>query len=789
VVRDLRARRGDGAALIRVAAPGLVAAVMLSASASYLVRTLTALTAAYVLLRAARRHRDGLGRARRCFAGSLLVGAVSGLASAAFLLVTGDPAETGWLSDWIYLCYAPLAVLGVLSVPRATASTGGALRALADGAVAAGSLWYLSMVLLIDPLDLGGNLAPAAKVITLAYPLVPGFVVAVILSAIPRVAPETRPFLVRAASGIALLGVSDAAFAVVSWSGTYDPASWIAGANELGLLLILDAALVGALPTAARATSQADADLAATRGVLVLGAPFAPLVVALGAAVRELVEGRGVPNSQVGPLLLIGCAVVVRHIASARETSHLVTRLAARERAARTPAMSDSLTGLANRTAFIDRLDAALHDVSMHPVAVALLDLNDFKDINDTHGHDTGDEVLRHTADRLCHAVPDGGVARLGGDEFAAFVPCSRDDGMSLAREIADAFAEPVRVGRRHFQVRPSVGVVVDERPAGAARPGDASHLLAHADVAMYEAKTAKTVRHIPVAVLTGRARASAAATIRIRDEVSTPDLEQFRVEYQPVVDLQTGAIAGAEALLRWRHPQIGEISPATFIPLAERVGSVGVLGEHILGAALDDLARWTARFGSDLAVGVNMSPRQLTDTTLAATVVSMLAARGLAPRQLTVEVTEEALVEDIETAVETVAALRAAGVSVAVDDFGTGYSSLRYLRRFDANIVKIDREFVQASSTEPRTDALVRSVVSMADALDLVCVAEGIETLEQLALVRSHGCRLGQGFLLDRPMNGDAFEQLLASGHVYPVDVHPPPRTASRVVPLRGVT
>jgi diguanylate cyclase (GGDEF)-like protein len=761
--------------LIWLAAPVLLAAVMLSASGSYLVRTVTALAAAYVLLRAARRLDDGLGRARRFLAGSLLVGALSGVSSAAHLLVTGHPADTGWLSDWLYLLSWPLAVLGVLSLPRAAGPAGGVLRALADGAVAAGSLWYLSMALLIDQYDLGDNLHGAARVITLAYPLMPAFVVAVGLSALPRVARRARPFLSRAVAGVALLGIADAAFAVASWSGSYDPTSWIAAVNEAGLLLILAAAFVGARPVATTVDEVAGTDLDAFGGMLVVAAPYAPLVLALAAAVQQLVTGQGVPNSQLGPALLIGVAVVVRHVANARETRHLVSGIVARERAAHAQAMTDPLTGLANRMAFIQQLDAALRDTTKHPVAVTLLDLNDFKDINDTHGHDTGDEVLRHTADRLRHAVPYGAVARLGGDEFAAFVPSSHDNGASLAEDIADAFAEPIRVGQRYFQVRPSVGVVVDERPLGAARPGDASHLLAHADVAMYEAKTSKGVQDVPVAVLTGRARASAAATIRIRDEVSTPELAQFRVEYQPVVDLQTGAIAGAEALVRWSHPEIGEISPATFIPLAERVGSVGVVGGHVLTTALDDLVRWTARSDRHLSVGVNMSPRQLTDPSLAGTVLQELAVRRLSASQLVVEVTEEALVHDLEAVVETIATLRAAGVSVAVDDFGTGYSSLRYLRRFDANIVKIDREFVQASESEPRTDALVGSVVSMAAALDLLCVAEGIETLEQLALVRSHGCQLGQGFLLARPMPAAVLGQLLASGHVYPVDVAAP--------------
>jgi diguanylate cyclase (GGDEF)-like protein len=531
-----------------------------------------------------------------------------------------------------------------------------------------------------------------------------------------------------------------------------------------------------------------EADLAETGGMLVVVAPYAPLVLALVVALGEYVRGRGVDHAALPPLLLMGAAVVLRHVAGTRETRRLVQRLARREQLAQERARTDPLTGLANRVAFVEQLDAALRDPAAHPVAVALLDLNDFKDINDTHGHDTGDEVLRLTAERLRAVVPGGLVARLGGDEFAAYVPAVPDGGLRFGDQIADAFAEPIRVGLRPFVVRPSVGVVVDERPIGGSRAGDASHLLAHADVAMYEAKGSKGVHSIPVAVLTGAARAHAAATIRIRDEVSTPDLSQFRVVYQPVVDLGSGEIRAAEALLRWKHPQYGDISPGVFIPLAERVGSVTLLGEFVFDTVVADLTSWVQRCGTAVTVGVNVSPRQLSDPTLVESLVRRLAAEGLPANQLGVEVTEEALVDDMDIVAGTVAALRAAGINVAVDDFGTGYSSLRYLRRFAANIVKIDQEFVQAAPDEPRTDALVGTVVTMAAALDMICVAEGIETLEQLAVVRGHGCQFGQGYLLARPMPAEQLLDLLVNGHVYPVDVAmpEPPSRQGDVVRLR---
>jgi diguanylate cyclase (GGDEF)-like protein len=780
---------------VRLVGVALVGAVVTSPAGSYLARTVTALAAAALLLVAARRP-DGMGTGRRLIAAALLVGALSGLASAAYLVVTGHPAPTGAAPDWVYLCYAPLAVAGAVVLPRTPGLGNGVVRALADGVVAAAALWYLVSAVVVEPHDLGADLPWAAKTVTLAYPLVPAFVLAVLLSALPRVAVPARPFLVRAAVGLGLLGVSDMAFAVAASGPGYDPTSWIAALNQLGLLAVLDAAMVTGADRSATASAgpgigtdggvDEDAARPSSRWFLV---PYAPMVLALAAVAYAIVQGESVPASRLPAVVLAGVGLLVRHLAENRETGRLLDRLAVRERNARLLATTDSLTGLPNRLAFLEDLDAALRDPSAHPVAVALLDLNDFKDINDTHGHDTGDEVLRHTASRLRAALPPGGsVARLGGDEFAAFAPASPDGGSSLGATVAEAFGAAMIVGTRPFLVRPSVGVVVDDRPVGGARAGHAAHLLAHAEDAMYEAKRTKGVQTVPVAVLTGRARASAAATIRIREEVSAPDLTQFSVVYQPVVDLVTGEIVAVEALLRWKHPSYGDVSPAVFIPLAERVGSVTALGDFVFRRALDDLVRWTEASGTDITVGVNVSPRQLVDPYLPDALTSLLVERGIAPRRLGVEVTEEALVDDIDAVAGTVTALREAGINVAVDDFGTGYSSLRYLRRFDANIVKIDQEFVQAAPDEPRTDALVGSVVTMAQALDVICVAEGIETLEQLALVRAAGCHYGQGYLLAKPMPAEQVERLLVARHVYPVGLSTPeqaPGRTSNVVPM----
>jgi diguanylate cyclase (GGDEF)-like protein len=448
----------------------------------------------------------------------------------------------------------------------------------------------------------------------------------------------------------------------------------------------------------------------------------------------------------------------------------VLASLVDREALAQAAALRDPLTSLSNRTALLAELTRLIEGPERHPIALALLDLDDFKDVNDTHGHETGDAVLREVARRLRDVAPPGAmVARLGGDEFA--VCTTRTTTSALAGALVAALDEPVALGTRLFTVSASIGVVVAD--AGDAGPTVA---LSHVDVAMYEAKALKNPQRSAVVVLDGQARAQAAARVQLRDDVSRPDLSQFRMVYEPMVDLADGTVAGAEALLRWRHPVLGEISPTVFIPLAEQVGAIHLLGEHALRTAAAAFAEWLAAAeaaGKPLgkaSVGVNLSPRQLGRPGLVDLVREVLHQHRLSPYRLVLEITEEALLDDWETAVEVIRELRALGVAVAVDDFGTGYSSLRYLRRFDTSTVKIDREFIQAVADEPRTRALVASVLDMARSLDLHTVAEGIETLDQLAVLRALGCAYAQGYLFDKPMEHDAFGELLLSRHRYPM-------------------
>jgi diguanylate cyclase (GGDEF)-like protein/PAS domain S-box-containing protein len=426
----------------------------------------------------------------------------------------------------------------------------------------------------------------------------------------------------------------------------------------------------------------------------------------------------------------------------------------------------DALTGLPNRTRLMTEIDRALRRGDRGSFGLLMLDLDDFKVINDRHGHAAGDLVLREVAVRLAAQIRSGDVvARLGGDEFAFLVHGDAAQVRLVANRLVEQVGQPVLAGGRQFTVRGSVGIVVaDDRPEESAQS-----LLSHADIALYEAKARDKGG---VVLIQGPERLHAAQQVELKEQVAQPDLDQFSVVYQPIVDLGTGALRGVEALLRWHHPDLGLVPPDVFIPMAEHGGSIQALGWHVLETACLQLASWRRAFPDRrLAVGVNASVRQLDEPGFAGRLLAMAATYGIDADQLVLELTEQALAVDFETAVGVVAELRAGGLSVAVDDYGTGYSSLRYLDRFDADVVKIDRSFVWNLAESVHTQKIVRSVMHMAESLDLQSIAEGIETAEQLAVVRSLGCELGQGYLFSRPVPPEEIGRMLVEGTVWPVD------------------
>jgi diguanylate cyclase (GGDEF)-like protein/PAS domain S-box-containing protein len=410
-------------------------------------------------------------------------------------------------------------------------------------------------------------------------------------------------------------------------------------------------------------------------------------------------------------------------------------------------ATHDPLTRLANRTLVLDRLDVRGRRGA---ATVLFLDLDKFKVINDSLGHSVGDQVLRIVGERLrrCSGRDDL-VGRLGGDEFVVVTNEVTEPGevRALAEHLRSALAEPIGVLGRQLHLDASIGVVLVD---GADRR-TADDLLRDADIAMYQAKTLGRGRHHFFDVgLRERMQRRLRMEQDLRDAVHEG---QLWPAYQPVVDLRTGEMVAVEALLRWTHPRHGAISPAEFIPLAEESDLINVIGKEMLRATTRELAARRTGPRLDLTLKVNLSTRQLDDPHLVPAVQDALTSTGLPAAALCLEVTESALMRDQEAAAEVLASLRSLGVLLAIDDFGTGYSSLAQLRRLTLDTLKIDRSFITGIAESRDAAAIVTSIIAMAHAVDLTVIAEGVESAEQLELLRTLDCDQAQGYHLGRPV------------------------------------
>ena len=426
-------------------------------------------------------------------------------------------------------------------------------------------------------------------------------------------------------------------------------------------------------------------------------------------------------------------------------------------------AFHDGLTGLANRSLFLDRLGHALLRAGRggRPTAVLYLDLDDFKSVNDRLGHAEGDRLLIAVAERLRLATRAGDtIARLGGDEFALIIEETDPAEAPLAASrILERLSAPFDIGGHTIVAPASIGIAIQS-----AETADADELLRCADIAMYAAKARGGAGHVtyePELYDSTVARMELKADLRVALERG-----EMHVAYQPIVDIATGTITGTEALMRWTHPTRGPIPPLEFIAIAEETGLIRGLGLWILETACRDTREWQMTTGRpDLTVSVNLSGRQIADERLASDVAAVLAATGLEPRHLTLEITETVLVQDVEMTVTTFRSLKALGIRLAIDDFGTGYSSLSYLRQFPIDILKIDRSFVGSLDGTDDSTALVRSILGLSTTLRLDTVAEGIETAEQRAALHGLGAHHGQGYLFAKPVPGAAVPALFTDG------------------------
>jgi diguanylate cyclase (GGDEF)-like protein len=427
-------------------------------------------------------------------------------------------------------------------------------------------------------------------------------------------------------------------------------------------------------------------------------------------------------------------------------------------------AYHDALTGLPNRALFIDRLSQAAARARRSggpPFAVLFLDLDGFKVINDSLGHMVGDELLMTIGRRLGSDLRDGDtIARFGGDEFAILVTDLNEpeDALRLAERIRRGLEAPFRLGGHEVFTSASIGIALGS--GGCDQPVD---LLRDADTAMYRAKALGKAHHV---VFDKAMHASVWARLKLETDLRRAvDRHEFRLEYQPIVTLETGRIAGFEALVRWDHPERGLVSPAEFIPAAEETGVIIPLDMWVLREACRQMGIWQARFRPDppLVISVNLSGKDFTQSDLLDRIDLVLCETGLDARCLRLEITESVIMGNTETAIAQLRRLKERGIGLSMDDFGTGYSSLSYLHKFSFDVLKIDRSFVSRMGPDGENTEIVETIVSLAHNLGMRVVAEGVETPEQAERLRALNCQCGQGYLFSRPSGPSEAEALIA--------------------------
>ncbi|MCW2707250.1 MAG: diguanylate cyclase [Frankiales bacterium] len=439
-----------------------------------------------------------------------------------------------------------------------------------------------------------------------------------------------------------------------------------------------------------------------------------------------------------------------------------VTSQVEAEQLLRHRALHDSLTGLANRDLLVDRITQTLSQArrSGRLVAVLFVDIDRFKSVNDRYGHEAGDMVLQQAADRLSSLLRQGDTAaRVGGDEFvlvSGALP-DPDEALEIAERVRRSFEPPFELNGLSVHLTASVGVVITNRGAP-----DAAELLRDADFAMYQAKQSGRQR---IEVFDARLHQEAARRMDTEQRLGHAlEHSELRLVYQPLVDIETGRLEGVEALLRWQHPELGLLPPAEFLEVAEDSGLIVPIGAWVLEEACRQLAEWDSTDQGSVTMSVNVSPRQLGHTDFADVVHGALARTGADPTHLIVEITEQTFLETTVAVSDDLQMLHKLGIRLSVDDFGTGYSSLVSLKRFPVSHLKVDRDFVDGLGHRADDTAIVAAILRLAQELGLTSVAEGIETEEQLALVRGYGCRLAQGFLVGRPASAEQLKGLLAT-------------------------
>ncbi len=466
-----------------------------------------------------------------------------------------------------------------------------------------------------------------------------------------------------------------------------------------------------------------------------------------------------------GPSEVLG---LVRDISERKRTEEQIRRLA----------YCDSLTGIPNRQAFLENLERELQrsKIGNKKFAVLFMDLDAFKRINDTLGHNVGDHLLKIVSERLRETIrpsdlvsrgdagaddgvqdPASNLARLGGDEFTILIPDLErvEHALNVAHRVKEAMRRPFLIDGNEIFVTASIGISLFPEDGD-----DSSSLLKYADTAMYHAKNCgKNNAKLYSSSLTMQIMSHVKLEVGLRRALQNDELYLL---YQPQLDVRTSEIVGVEALVRWRHPERGVISPTEFIPLAEETGLIVPIGEWVLRTACNQARAWQRHDRRALRMAVNLSAKQFKDENLSQIVLSALDDTGLDPKLLELELTEGTLMDDAKATMATLERLRGIGVYLSIDDFGTGYSSMNYLKRFDVRALKIDRSFICGLPQDSENAAITRAIIAMAHGLKMAVVAEGVETDEQLVLLEEYGCDMVQGYFLGHPSTAEAITQML---------------------------
>lgn len=671
-------------------------------------------------------------------------------------------------ADAAYLILPLGACAAMLLFPTAR-SAQSQVRLVLDGVIVAASLFLVSWLTILQPVYEAGAESGLAMVISLAYPASDLVVLTVAAYVLVRSGSYQRPSLILFTLGMACIALSDSVFVYLAANDRYssgDPIDigWVAGA-----LLIAVAAATG------RGDQTGERDAVQLPSWASVWLPYAPLMAAGIAAAAQPVE-----SLRSGAVLLATGVLVVtvlaRQFLTVSENRQLVAAVADQ-------ALRDPLTGLANRDLFHDRLNHAMQmrQRDGQTVGVIAVDLNDFKLVNDTLGHPAGDELLMRSGGRILGCVRIGDtVARVGGDEFAVLVEGDVDQCHLIAHRLVAAFDQPFVIEGKDLLMRPSVGLAI-------AGSDDASlsseELYKRADKAMYSAKRSQVgglttytpeLEFVDDLDALGGQRVggpgpagsdTGADRLRLLGQLRHAiDHSQLDLVFQPQFDLRTGKTVGVETLLRWPHPDRGVLGPEEFLPLVRRHGLMGSVNAFVLGGALDEAMRWH-RAGVDVPVAINLFAPAIADLSLPDRVAQALRDRGLTAAALTVEVTEDVIVSNIDSARTVLNRLRESGTRVSIDDFGSGYSALSYLRDLPVDEVKLDRSFVSAVLADPRAAAVVSAVVELAHSLNLTTVAEGVEGFATANRLRELGCDVGQGYYFSRPLTADEILDALATG------------------------